>query len=129
MITEKNFFGETDPDVGGETEFTNCNFAHPQPVLDGADYIGVRVFPGDDTPRTFTRCNLVNCEVPPGSTMTKCNRAIVRRNVVTNSEDIVIGAETITVEIKANLCYGHQIGPGIYNYYAVPSEDGIDPEE
>ncbi|HUV64433.1 MAG TPA: hypothetical protein VMW24_11085, partial [Sedimentisphaerales bacterium] len=97
MIEHKNYSGNPDPDVGGETEFFRCNFTQPEPVLDGADYVGVRLFPGDDTPRTFERCNLVNCEVPPGSTMTKCNTTIRRSLVVSTTDEIEVDGFSIPV--------------------------------
>ena len=122
MIERKNYSGQVSPEVGGETEFTRCNFAQPAPVLDGADYIGTRLFPGDDTPRTFTNCNLVNCELPPGSTATKCNTTIRRTKVETGSDELVIDGVTITTPIHHDIIYGRLTGPGLYWYHPAPVE-------
>ncbi len=92
-ITErKNFSGQAMPLVI-DTEYRNCNFAQtlPDPNLPNK----VRIFPGDDIPRTFIRCNLVNCEVPPGSTVIKCNTSIVAHNML-------IGSITITIDGKSS---------------------------
>ena len=122
MIERKNFSGNPDPDVGGETEFTQCNFTQPEPVLDGEEYIGVRLFPGDDTPRTFTRCNLVNCEAPPGSVMNNCNTTIRRSLVVSATDEIEIDGFSIPVNLYVDIIYGRQIDPGIYEYHPEPIE-------
>lgn len=58
-----------------ETEFVRCTFRQDQPNATNTG--GRRLWPGDDTPRTFTDCNLVNCELPPGSTVTRCNTALI----------------------------------------------------
>ena len=128
MISNKNFSRQTNPDVGGETEFERCNFAQPAPVADGSDWVGTRLFPGDDTPRTFTRCNLVNCEVPPGSTMIKCNTAIIRRKLLVETENVQVAGEVIVVETYADICYGRQTAAGVYVYKATPSQNILPPE-
>lgn len=92
-VTErKNFSGQATPSII-DTGYRCCNFAQtlPDPNLPNR----VRLFPGDDTPRTFIRCNLVNCEVPPGSTVIKCNTSIV-------AHDMLIGSITITVDGKSS---------------------------
>ena len=128
MISNKNFSRQTNPDVGGETVFERCNFCQPAPVASGDDWVGTRLFPGDDTPRTFTECNLVNCEVPPGSTITKCNVMVIRRGVVVSSEDIEVAGQVITVDTKADICYGRQTAAGVYSYYGTPKQDILEPE-
>ncbi len=92
MTERKNFSGQATPSVV-DTEYQRCNFSQtlPDPNLPNR----VRLFPGDDTPRTFVQCNLVNCEVPPGSTVIKCNTSIVAHNML-------IGSITITVDGKSS---------------------------
>ena len=80
MITNKNFSRNPSPDVGGETHFVRCNFSQLEPVLDGTEYKGVPILVGSG-PCIFENCNLVNCEVPAGSIMTKCNTTIRRSKV------------------------------------------------
>ena len=79
MTKNKNFSKGTTPRII-DTEYVFCNFMQPQPTLVDGKWQGTRIFPGDDTPRTFRSCNLVNCEVPPGSTVIDCNTAIVQRD-------------------------------------------------
>jgi len=122
MIEKKNYSGKVSPDVGGETEFTRCNFSQPEPVLDGTNYIGTRLFPGDDTPRYFTRCNLVNCELPPGSTATKCNTTIRRTLVQTGTDEIVINGTALVTPIYHDVIYGRLTGPSVYEYHPSPIE-------
>ena len=122
MIEFKNYSGNPDPDVGGETEFFRCNFSQPEPVLDGADYVGVRLFPDDDTPRTFTKCNLVNCAFPPGSTVVSGNTTIRRSRVVKEVDEIEVDGFSIPVEIFVDIIYGIQRPAGIYEYFPEPVE-------
>ena len=122
MIEHKNFSGQVSPDVGGETEFFRCNFSQPEPVLDGEDYIGVRLFPGDDTPRTFTKCNLVNCEVAAGSTIDGGNTTIRRSLVTTSADEIVVDGHQLEVNVYHDIIYGRQTEPGVYEYHPTPIE-------
>ncbi len=95
-VTErKNFSGQATPSII-DTEYQRCNFAQtlPDPNLPNR----VRIFPGDDTPRTFVRCNLVNCEVPPGSTVVRCNTSIVAHNMLIGSITITVDGQSSSVE-------------------------------
>ena len=56
-----------------------------------------RIFPGDDTPRTFTRCNLVNCDLPPGSTKIDSMHGHLVRDAP-NDIEVVVDGTTITEE-------------------------------
>ena len=60
MTSRKNFENQATPSVI-DTEYVNCRFVQSAPHT--------RIFPGDDTPRTFTQCALNNCDLPPGSTV------------------------------------------------------------
>lgn len=76
MIKSKNFSGQLTPDIIDD-EYHNCNFTQ-QGEPDGLGrWRPVRIFPGDPTPRTFVECNLINCEVPLGSTLVRCNTSII----------------------------------------------------
>lgn len=59
MTERRNFSFEQTPSII-DTEYVDCNFT--QAVAH------TRLFPGDDTPRTFIDCNLKNCDLGPGST-------------------------------------------------------------
>ncbi|MFZ9093052.1 MAG: hypothetical protein ACO3FE_23480 [Planctomycetaceae bacterium] len=47
--------------------YENCNFSQRNR--------NIPLFPGDPTPRTFIRCNMVNAVPPAGSEMIDCNTA------------------------------------------------------
>ena len=80
MIADKNFHNMPVNEIPVDTEYQRCNFSRSQPDL-GPPVVGVRLFPGDDTPRTFIDCNLFNCETPPGSTIINCNTWIVETGI------------------------------------------------
>ena len=61
IIQNKNFVDIDPADIPKADEYYRCNFSRYQPVLDGATFKGHRLFPGDNTPRTFRSCNLINC--------------------------------------------------------------------
>ena len=106
MIQNKNFSGEVTPRIV-DLYYLSCNFKQPQPFNEIVLKSGIRIFPGDDMPRTFINCNLINCEVPPGSTVTNCNTAIIEYGVVSSSEDIIIdGVVIATEETKFNRVHG-----------------------
>ena len=113
MTRNKNFSGQQTPSIVDDTYY-HCNFTQPQPVFyrDGNAY-GVRLFPGDDTPRNFIECNLTNCALPPGSTVEGCNRAVVSRHQPIETEDIVVDGRTVTRTTRE--------GDIVHGYY---DEDG-----
>lgn len=78
MTEKENFSSQVTPKIK-DKEYQNCNFGQPDCVEVAGKMRGVRIFPGDDTARTFIGCNMVNCEPPPGSTQIDCNNAIIRR--------------------------------------------------
>jgi hypothetical protein len=97
VIFQKNFSQRTDG-IPLADEYVECNFSQLTPFWNGANWRGHRLFPGDDTPRTFTRCNMVNAEPPPGSILVGCNTWIKEFNRVTGTDDVVINGEIIATE-------------------------------
>jgi hypothetical protein len=90
-LIEWKRFTDTAPDqLPAETVYHNCNFARRNPDTSGATPVGVRLWPGDDTPRRFVDCNLQNCEVPPGSEVIRSPRAIIESDVVLDTNVIVV---------------------------------------
>jgi hypothetical protein len=127
MTSKKNFSNQATPSIV-DTEYHDCNFTHTNPVQDGALWKGNRLFPGDDTPRTFVNCNLRNCEPPPGSTIIGCHCAITRPEVfVSSSNDIEIDGETITINHYNRIVYGRYTSSG-YEYFPSPKEYPFDRE-
>lgn len=117
MTKNKNFMGVAIADIPIDTEYDSCNFGRANCIDTAGVKTGHRLFPGDDTPRTFVRCNLVNCELPPGSMTSNPKNAILERDVLLNSEDIVIDGETIVVETKGMRTYGYyNNSTGQYEY-------------
>ncbi len=122
MTTRRQNFTEQDTPSIIDTDYENCNFAHEVPVDSGGGvFIGVRLFPGDNTARTFTRCNLVNCEVPPGSTVTKCNTTIRQAMVVTGTSKVTIDSVETTITHHKNVIHGRWTPSG-YEYKGTPED-------
>lgn len=115
MTKIKNFNGQLTPSII-DTHYDTCTFMQPNCI----DMKGVRIFPGDDTPRHFKNCLLVNCELPPGSTVSHCNTSIKEHGVIESSEDVVIDGETITVNNYVTRKYGHY-DPVTESYVYFPS--------
>lgn len=125
MTKRKNFVNQTTPSII-DTEYLECNFGHTQPVDSGGGvFVGTRLFPGDDTPRTFTDCNLINCEVPPGSTVTGCNTAIIQRRLFDFSESVTVDGQTVTIDHYKNVVHGRWTPSG-YEYKGTPDEYSVD---
>lgn len=101
----KGFVGQDTPRIIDST-YEQCNFMsrHVNEV-DGLK-VGVRLFPSDDTPRTFINCNLINREVPPGSIILGGNTAVIEYDVVTSTDSVDIDGEIISIDNKSNFCYG-----------------------
>lgn len=116
MTKGKNFSGQLTPSII-DTHYERCNFSHYNCIDDGGQKKGVRIFPGDDTPRTFENCNLVNVEVPPGSACIKCNRTIRENNLVANINTITIDGFDIEVKEYENRIYGKATDSG-YDYFS-----------
>lgn len=127
MIKGRNFQKTPIADIPKDTEYRECNFSR-QDCIDDGDKKGVRLFPGDDTPRTFTNCNLVNCEPPPESVLTGCNVTIREKCVEVSSEDLVIDSEIIVVKDYADIVYG-TYRDGQYQYKPTPTQIPCEPPE
>lgn len=110
MISNKNFSNADPTTLPADTEYENCNFTQRVPNTSGANPVGVRLWPGDDTPRTFTNCNMVNCEPPPGSTLVNCNTSV-------SEYDVFDRDETITVDgvVVSTRTFNKQVIHGKYN--------------
>jgi hypothetical protein len=118
MIKRKNFSGQYTPKMI-DLEYGECNFSHAEPVFKDGKWLGHKLFPGDDTPRTFRHCNLVNCEPPPNSTVIDCNCAIVRPHVMEE-----IGES----QIHKRIAYGKWTLKG-YLYFDTPKEKELTAKE
>lgn len=121
MISNKNFSNNPNPDVGSETEFERCNFSNSEPVFNDPDWVGVPILTGQGA-CTFTNCNLVNCEVPVGSTIINCNTTIRRTKVQTATDTLTIDGVDIVTPIYHDIIYGRQTSAGVYDYHPTPIE-------
>jgi len=129
VIEGKNFTQTAIADIPVDTEYRACNFGRPAPIdIGGGVFRGHRLFPGDDTPRTFTDCNLMNCEPPPGSTLDYCN-TYMTPGVAVMSQDTITLPDTseITVDHHSILITG-RFDPDTESYidYSVVEESVID---
>ncbi len=101
MTERKNFSGQATPGVLLDI-YRGYNLSQvlpdPNVVNDPNEPERVRIFPGDDTLRTFIRCNLRNCEVPPGSTIIKCQTSIGVSNVIIGSITVTVDGESSSID-------------------------------
>jgi len=95
-------------DIPLADEYVRCNFSRKLPTdIGGGVMRGTRLFPGDDTPRTFRQCNLTNCEPPPGSTVIESNTHIVDPNSFNRADIVrVNGLEVGRRNFTDNIHYG-----------------------
>ena len=106
-IRRKNFSEVPSNEIPTDTEYRRCNFAMLAPDTSGADPVGHKLFPGDNTPRTFFECNFTNREPPPGAICVRCNTAIVERDTLIDTDTIVVDGVTVsTVQNLGATVYG-----------------------
>ena len=124
----KNFANQATPSII-DTEYERCTFLHDQPIdVGGAVYEGVRIFPGDDTPRTFIDCNLINAKPPPGSTLTQCNTSVIQRSIPDFTESVTIDGYVITLQRYKDVRHGRYNGATeAYDYLPSPVEKTLPP--
>ena len=126
MTVGKNFSGQPTPSII-DGEYRRCNFSQPTPIDVAGQKRGVRLFPTDDTPRTFIECNLTNAEPPPGSTLVQCLTVVKEHRVITSTDTITIDGVSETVDHYSDLVYG-RFDPATESYVdlASPEEQVID---
>ena len=126
MTEGKNFSGQPTPSII-DTEYHWCNFSQPAPIDVAGKKRGVRLVPGDDTPRTFVNCGMLNAEPPPGSTMNRSRVLIKAFRVVTSTDTITIDGEVESVDHHSNFVYGVRDPlTGDYDDFPTPQEKVID---
>ncbi len=120
MISEKNFSNMDPTLIPVDASYERCNFSRSQPLQTGPPALGVRLFPGDDTPRTFTDCNLFNCEPPPGSILNNCNTWIVSTGEIGPVDELIVdGVVQHTTQYHDRTMYGKYTTAG-YVYEPTP---------
>ena len=124
MIKQKNFSNADPATLPADTEYVSCNFTQSVPNTSGANPVGVRLWPGDDTPRTFTNCNLVNCEPPPGSTIVNCNTTISEYGVFDYEETITVDSVIVNTRTFTKQIIHGRYNPATetYDYHPTPIE-------
>ena len=123
-VVNKNFSKVTTPlpPFDTETEFIGCNFSKRVPDTSGVNPIGVRLWPGDDTPRIFTKCNLMNCEPPPGSTIVGGNTCVKEFDVAGTVQVITVdGIEVDSYTNTFERIHGH-LDPATLTYVYHPED-------
>lgn len=122
MISSRNFTNVAVTELPADDEYELCNFTQRVPDTSGANPKGVRLWPGDDTPRTFRNCNLTNCEVPPGSTIIDSNTDIIVFDIVSHTDDIVIDSVVVDSTTYHNYAHHGRFNPetGLNEYKSVP---------
>lgn len=117
MISHK-LFRDVAPDaLPSDTEYEYCNFARAA----NPNGTPVRLWPGDNTPRTFKKCNLTNCQPPPGSTIIGAPPLVVETGLPDTSETITVdGVVVHTKEFKKNIARG-RINPDTMEFEVFPT--------
>jgi len=115
VISGRNFSGQVSPPKADK--YIACNLGQPDCRREAGKPKGIRLWPNDDTPRSFERCRLTNCELPPGSTTVGCRQAILEKKVLKDTDTIKIDGEEITTENYERRVYG-KIEDGDYLYFA-----------
>jgi len=102
--------------------YSHCNFAQPAPVLDAktGKWRGVRIFGDDLTTRTFIKCNLTNVEVPAGSVVVGCNRALIRQVTKAVAVDVITPVGVVKVLPTGMERLGMYTSAGIVELLATP---------
>lgn len=129
MTKDKNFSNQTVPSII-DTEYKDCNFSYSNCLTVLGQKVGHRIFPDDDTPRTFIDCNLTNCETPPGSLIVKANgqqigMSVIGRNVIKSTDTVAIDGDTIIVNDYVDRNYGTYF-QGVYTYRITPKDTPVE---
>ena len=120
-ISKKNFSNMDPALIPVDTEYVSCNFGRWLPDMTGPQPVGVRLFPGDDTPRTFTDCNLLNCEPPPGSTLVRCNTNIIEKNINAHTETVTVDSVVVSSRTFKKSIHHGKYNPQTGSYDYLPS--------
>ena len=127
MQYRKNFRNMPIANIPVDAEYLECTFMQPDPIdIGGGVYRGHRLFPGDDTPRTFTDCNLINCELPPGSIVNGGNTGVQSSPQVVSTETVTLpDASQVTVEHHSIFIYGRYL-PATESYEDFPTPQEVE---
>ena len=120
MTKRKNFMNQQTPSTIDDV-YVECNFGQDGPDERDGKKVGVRLFPGDDTPRTFIDCQMTNCEPPPGSKLEGCQTILMERDVLLESVTVLIGDEEIDASRRGQRVYG-KYQDGDYVYFDPPRD-------
>lgn len=125
-ITGKNFSYKNFPDpatIPVADEYVFCNFMREAPLDVGGLKRGVRLFPGDDTPRIFSDCLLVNCEPPPNSTVVGGNTRMVEYDVVGDQDSVTIDGGTPIIITHHNMVTYGRYDAETQSYIDLPTPE------
>ena len=125
MIQGKNFTNWDVKEIPVDDEYRWCNFTQRVPVVVGEKRRGVRLFPGDDTPRSFINCNLCNCEPPPGSKLINCLRVIKEFRLDSEADTITIDGHEIVLQHHIDRIHGY-FNPETGGYDDLPTPQDVE---
>jgi len=115
----QNYSGLLEPLAGDIVEtYIRCNFSQPAAITDPetGKKVGVPIFPGSrEVSREFFRCNLLNCDIPPGSTVGQgklaCLTAITTQEVE-EEEILVKGIMVRRIKKRLRVAHGRYVHEG-----------------
>ena len=125
MIENRNFSNLDVAAIPLDTEYRRCNFSRFTADL-GPPIVGTRLFPGDDTPRTFVECNLVNCEPPPGSTLVRCNTTLLERDHLIDTDSVTIDGNLVATVQRTGVRIHGRYNGDTESYDYLPAPDVVE---
>lgn len=123
MIENKGYSNPAPDEVPKDSEYRSCLIKFDAPDTSGASPAGKELWPGDNTPRTFIDCNLINVAPPPGSTLIRTNATVAEYGIPAGSDTLTVdGALIHTTNYIVNRTYGRYDDSANYVEFGTPIE-------
>lgn len=121
MIENKIFANPAPNEVPKDSEYRGCMIKFDAPDTSGASPAGNELWPGDNTPRTFIDCNLINVAPPPGSTLIRTNATVIEYGIAAGSDTLTVDSVLIhTTNYILNRTYGRYDDTATYVELGTP---------
>lgn len=121
-MTRSIYIDPAPDEVPKVDEYRNIVIKFNQPDTSGPSPVGKELWPGDNTPRRFINCNLINVAVPPGSELIATTAQIVEYDIPVGSDTLTIdGVVLHTSNYTENRTHGRFRGNGVYQELPAPA--------